>query len=1668
MANDPEADAWLAAAKQDKQQQDSLTAKNALLGVSNVQPQAATTALKAGPVLGVSPSVAMYDPQNVQAQAQAQEDSNTIDSNPGLASAIAKQPPAAVAAVKDDLPQLSQIFNRMGANFAAPFADSWKQLQVDFQRGIANEHASADDLGAAALKSARQTAITGSVLKDALFTAFGATGIPGLVNSVVQPVAQGLAQADEALAPGSSFKNTGLFSMPWDQGQNEKLYGVDAKQQRIAANIGDYLWFIGGHGSKAFSGEGAAGKPSSTPGGGDGPVAGPAYNPGTSRYATDAEGHVVDHNGDRVEFPTARAAAQWVVKEGHSNSADQIFSPYNDQTTGNWTVQETGLAQTSRDVPQPGVNPGVDAYRVEVAKQDEQSIAELEKNIADSATHQRTPEVMQSLLEDRTQGSMVQVDPQQLVDLYQQGHTPFADMVPQIQDALQTGLPLQVPLSRYLTEVAGQPFADELRKGTTFRDGGVSVNAATELNHKEPEEVADTARLAAANPSEQLTPEEKATQAKTNAATVEGVVKQIKALYLNKLFATPEAAGMTPKQFEGYSNSIEGMVQRAVAKIQKDVSKKILAERKPEYQAALKENTHLAEQELAKDPVLNARSQLLYGETPLGAKVERLKFDRARAIAEYGEGVVNSLPKQMFAQDKKVSGQVETYTYSADDVAEMFGLSSGEELLRELRRQDVEQAFMGAKNAKEHFKMKAKDLAEGYTRHQLGYSLDPQAIMEAAKEAVSGFKVTDFLERELRAIHKLLGEDTPLDVQVVRDAAVVKFQDMSVNKARNLQAFERASGSWGAKAETALLAGKTIEAFQFKQKQLMVNHMLQQAHGLVRELTVADKKFKLWAKPGRSIDPMVNNYIQELLKLADYNVRRSVEELREATAGKTLGEYIQEQNQLGPEIPYIEAVPGSPFAGDVNYFRGFRDMLFGLNRRGKTIDKIMKGKQAQDYADFKADVMANFKKLGFKLGPDQQQGWVGQVGRGMLAPNIRMEQLLQEADLNDLAGPLSRAVTDLAQEAKARENDMEKKLSDAMDTFLHPEDKALADKRKAWMGTMSKKMNLPALIFTSPVTGVPSRIIRNRGNLVRAMTNMGTIGNYTKFIEGYKLDRKLWEDTVNKHATKEDWDFVQHIWDAFASLRPEISKEYYAMNGVRPNWIEGRSVLTPFGIYRGDYVPVRYDPLRSTVKDRFDGDTIFGNDYSSAYPTNSYTKNRTNYVAPLDLDFENLAHGFSEVIHDIAFRRAIIQISKVLSDPDIVEGIRDNFGKEFSDQLRPWVEYMAQERINSAKGTAWWANFLREARMNATYVGLGYRVSSALIHGSVAGLNSVGEVGVPGFTAAAADLIRPDSKGKAMQKFVLDNSPEIRHRLFNMDQDIRGKVTQIYKEQGFFSTLQEYGFHMLAYTDLVSTMPTWLAAYRAAIADPRGFTPLEASAMADRQVRNAHGAGASVDVPAWLRSGDSAPGEAGRQFMMFLSTQNHSLNRLWSTGRSYEKGFDNMNAGEWAGAKRDFGRANARTLAYIILPAIAIATIKSWEEHRNINSLKADDLVKGLTHVSLGAIPGVGMLLNSLESMRHDPGTLTTGQAIQATVQTGHDAIELAKLISGKNGKMSKKWVQNALSTAGYWGLGVPGQAATTTQYLWDFSQGHEKPPTTFDGQADAIYGHRRNATRND
>ena len=187
---------------------------------------------------------------------------------------------------------------------------------------------------------------------------------------------------------------------------------------------------------------------------------------------------MADAAGRPATFDSARAAGKWVVQEGYAAATPQRLEPVSVTTDEGtrWHVQEAGAVEPPAEgVPSPGVHPGVDAARSQLAVWDAQVAAEGQRAMAASATHGLSPETATAGLEATHPGQMVRVDPDTLVELAAEGHEPFPHLAAQIYAAHLSGGDVEVPLSEYQTALAGQPYAARLNDTTTFREGGVSV-----------------------------------------------------------------------------------------------------------------------------------------------------------------------------------------------------------------------------------------------------------------------------------------------------------------------------------------------------------------------------------------------------------------------------------------------------------------------------------------------------------------------------------------------------------------------------------------------------------------------------------------------------------------------------------------------------------------------------------------------------------------------------------------------------------------------------------------------------------------------------------------------------------------------------------------------------------------------------------------------------------------------------------------------------------------------------------------------------------------------------------------------------------------------------------------------------------------------------------------
>lgn len=453
-----------------------------------VTPQAGVTAITKGGPLGIPPSVGMTQPQYVNRVADQTGWSEAVNNHPPVAN-FAATSPAHAAAASGSTEQLAGVSDRVQHSYFSDVADRWAQGQKE-------QNAAWSEIGHASFNPNDSFLNIGGLVKVPLNTVpngmgpaiGGALGawhlVGGAWNSLVSPGAGAL---------DTLQRNMGLSNQEWAR------FNVPGTDKYVAfglrptsfGDIGQNIagLFVGARGGKARLKPGEMPPPGETPrSGGPGPTSPDAmgrqpFHNGTG-WNTNEEGFLADEQGSPVGFNSPREAASWRMKHG----GDQVFEPdLHSEGVGLRDVEARPgdpywEARRSRE-PAPGMDEQVDEARASRADHDAETSANIEKSVSETPLHSQSPELMEQFLEHdpALAGRNVQVDPNVLRELYTQGHTPFRGMMDDIEEAMFRGTTLSVPYTKYLAEVSGKPWAEQVRAGTAFTEGGVSQNEAGEV-----------------------------------------------------------------------------------------------------------------------------------------------------------------------------------------------------------------------------------------------------------------------------------------------------------------------------------------------------------------------------------------------------------------------------------------------------------------------------------------------------------------------------------------------------------------------------------------------------------------------------------------------------------------------------------------------------------------------------------------------------------------------------------------------------------------------------------------------------------------------------------------------------------------------------------------------------------------------------------------------------------------------------------------------------------------------------------------------------------------------------------------------------------------------------------------------------------------------------------
>jgi hypothetical protein len=102
--------------------------------------------------------------------------------------------------------------------------------------------------------------------------------------------------------------------------------------------------------------------------------------------------------------------------------------------------------------------------------------------------------------------------------------------------------------------------------------------------------------------------------------------------------------------------------------------------------------------------------------------------------------------------------------------------------------------------------------------------------------------------------------------------------------------------------------------------------------------------------------------------------------------------------------------------------------------------------------------------------------------------------------------------------------------------------------------------------------------------------NAGNVEGREALIEGRNWTEEQVDQVLQEGLTEKDWKFVSGVWEMFEGMRPELFAFDKEMTGYTPKPVEAVPIQTRFGLMKGGYFPIKYDPRKSWMALRLEQD----------------------------------------------------------------------------------------------------------------------------------------------------------------------------------------------------------------------------------------------------------------------------------------------------------------------------------------------------------------------------------------------------------------------------------------------------------------------------------------------
>lgn len=980
---------------------------------------------------------------------------------------------------------------------------------------------------------------------------------------------------------------------------------------------------------------------------------------------------------------------------------------------------------------------------------------------------------------------------------------------------------------------------------------------------------------------------------------------------MDRMFATEseiklaeEAIGHTNDILEGADPIVQARLtalagiahDQAVTTLLKPMMADLTEERKKFLEETRSEATKQAENEVGDLPVFRAMENIASfyeAKDPLGKKRD--------IVANAHKFIEGSLKDDANAR--------------YEEAAELYGFTSGEDLATQIVNAHVNQL--------RDTEIKSRVDAAMAPHADL---LNSERIKEEALKAVHNEGLTELLAIEREALQDLIkgaeiqGEvskrrknSAKLSAAAIKEAAKNIMKDKPLKEAGKFQVYVTAERDAAIKAAKAIKAGKLEDAIEYKRQQALnhalasealrnrdeiekhLNYLSKHAnrgndlngmpYGFTRQ--VDDLLSKVGLAEPRPVDIATNSQIASNLEKKGETLEgiANATGLKPGQAGtwqvETLSDFVTRVNDnfysltLPEEVFTLEKDFKALTMGELRALRTAAQEIISL---GKDYDTFL---TTFDKVDMKAAAVRFRESVEANVGrPHREAFGIGSAQKNDAEKLVKSILNLPDSFIPSLANVLTLChYLDGKNENGPAKEYIYRPMKEAEDKKLARYKQMVEDVNNVFAKHVSPKelaaYQKESHYFPDFDSG-KGRYLTREEIFVFAL-NWGNEGNRSRIRDGFSKPREGFFFT-DEHAqkvldklTEKEWKLAQDIWNHLNSYWPEIVELETRLKGVTPVGVEASPVQTKYGTFEGGYFPISYDPEKSS--DAYlnaEEKTALYKQYSStnAHTDMGHTKERVQKVSrPVKLHMSVLFNHLENVIHDLSYREAVIDVNRFLRQKETKSAIENAVGVKGFNTFNEWLKSIASDQGEHLSGGE---QRLRWFRFSTTFAQLGFRFINLPIDVTGNLANTWWELGPVRTGKAIAEFA---ASPLSTIEFIHEKSQRMRHRAEMRERDVSDIARKWQGENPTKRALKQYMFIFQTLADKAVAYPLWAEVYKHNLSE---HGEAKAIHIADEAISRTVGSGSILD-----QVGAQRGSEMKKLSSMYYSWASMMFNRCW-------------------------------------------------------------------------------------------------------------------------------------------------------------------------------------------